>query len=107
MTIKKEENVLQLVIHGLEEGHLFLSFDAIEQMQKREIKFSDICEAIYRSEREEHKDTYLEHPKTKRWSWRFAIRGKNDVGDKDLRIIFVIQNPKVIIVTAIDLNRRD
>jgi len=107
MIMGKEDNIIQRVLKALESGNLLLSFHAMEQMSAREIKFSDISEALYRCERQEHKDVYLESPKTKKWGWRFAIRGLNDVGDKDIRIIVVLQDPKIVVVTVIDLNRRD
>ncbi len=107
MITRKEDNILQIVLEALESGNLLLSFHAMEQMSAREIKFSDISEALYRCERQEYKDVYLENPITKKWNWRFAIRGLNDNGDKDLRIIVVLQNPKTVIVTVIDLKRRD
>ena len=107
MMTSKEDNILQIVLEALESGNLLLSFHAMEQMSAREIKFSDISEALYRCERQEYKDVYLENPKTKKWNWRFAIRGLTDSGDKDLRIIVVLHNPKTVIVTVIDLKRRD
>lgn len=36
-----------------------------------------------------------------------ALRGKNDNGDKDLRIIILFVDPKTIIVTAIDKNKKE
>ena len=103
----KEDNIIQRVLEALESGNLLLSFHAMEQMSAREIKFSDVSEAIYRCERQEHKDVYQESAKTKKWGWRFAIRGLNDLEDKDIRIIIVLEDPKIVVVTVIDLNRRD
>lgn len=66
----KVDNVIHEVLEAIDQGQLLLSFHAMEQMELREVKFSD-------------------------------------AGDKDLRIIIVFSNPKTVIVTVIDLNRRD
>lgn len=84
MLIDKEENVLQKVLLALESGQLLLSFHAME-----------------------HKDVQHQNSSTKSWSWRYAIRGRNDSGEKDLRIIVVIENPKTVIITVIDLDKRE
>ncbi len=51
----KVDNVIHEVLEAIDQGQLLLSFHAMEQMELREVKFSDICESIYRSRREEHK----------------------------------------------------
>lgn len=55
---------------------------------------------IYQAQREDQKDE-LTNDKS---DWKYAIRGKNNNGDKDLRIIVIFDDPKAIIVTAIDKN---
>jgi hypothetical protein len=107
MSVGKEENVIQNVLQALECGQLLLSFHAMEQMNAREVKFSDISEAIYRCSREEHKDVYHQNPSNMKWSWRYALRGRNDSGEKDLRVIVTLENPKTVIITVIDLERRE
>lgn len=39
--------------------------------------------------------------------WKYALRGKKDKGDKDLRIIIMFDDPSAIIVTAIDKNKKE
>ncbi|WP_374079875.1 DUF4258 domain-containing protein [Bdellovibrio bacteriovorus] len=103
MSIKKRSNVIQEVIEALESGQLIPSSHAQEQMQKRDIQMSDIEEMIYRARREEAKDSLTNDKK----DWKYALRGLNDKGDKDLRIIVVFADPKTIIVTAIDKNKKE
>ncbi|MNL28000.1 hypothetical protein D3C87_1496290 [compost metagenome] len=79
------------------------SIHAQEQMSKRDIQMSDIEEAIYSSHREEGKDSLTGDGK----SWKYSLRGKNENGDKDLRIIVVFFEPKVIVVTAIDKYKKE
>lgn len=107
MKVEKKENILLIVLKALEAGNLTLSFHAIEQMEAREIVFSDVKEALYQGKREEQKDDYRQNPKSKKWSWRYAIRGLNEGGEKDLRIVVAIEDPKTIVVTVIDLNRKE
>lgn len=101
MTIEKRPNVIQDVIAAIEAGLLIPSSHAQEQMAKRDIQMSDIEEAIYRAQREDDKD------KLKNGNWKYAIRGNNDSGDKDLRIIVAFADPRTIIVTAIDKNKKE
>lgn len=56
---------------------------------------------IYRANREVDKDRLTDDGK----EWKYAIRGLNDNGDKDIRIVVVYIEPKILIVTAIDKNR--
>jgi len=107
MEVEKIENILQTVLEALESGNLILSFHATEQMEAREVTFSDVKEALYQGQREEQKDDCRQNLKSKKWSWRYALRGLNDSGEKDLRIIVAIENPKAIVVTVIDLNRKE
>lgn len=99
----KRENIVLGVIKALEDGHLRYSFHAQEQMAKRDILVSDIEEALYRSKREENKDS-LTNDKT---AWKYSLRGTNDSGDKDLRIIIVFDDPNALVVTAIDKNKKE
>ena len=99
----KRDNVIADVIYSLERGHLVPTFHAQEQMKKRNILLSDIEEALYQAQREEAKDKPTDDGK----AWKYALRGLNEAGDKDLRIIVVFANPKVLIITAIDKNKKE
>lgn len=102
MHLEKRPNVVQDVIEALESGNLIPSFHALEQMEKRDIQFSDIEEAIYKAHREESKDSLSKNGR----NWKYSLRGKNKNDDKDLRIIVVFDDPDAIIVTAIDKNKK-
>ncbi|MFM6927223.1 MAG: DUF4258 domain-containing protein [Bdellovibrio sp.] len=103
MSIEKRPNVIQDVIAALESGQLIPSTHAQQQMEKRDIQMSDIEEAIYSAYREESKDSLTDDGK----SWKYSLRGKNENGDKDIRIIIAFADPKTIIVTAIDKNKKE
>ena len=103
MSIEKRQNVIQAGIAALESGQLIPSTHAQQQMEKRDIQMSDIEEAIYSAHREESKDSLTDDGK----SWKYSLRGKNENGDKDLRIIVAFADPKTIIVTAIDKNKKE
>jgi len=107
MEAKKEENILIKVLEALEAGNLVPTFHALEQMEAREITFSDVKEALYQGQREEQKDDYRQNPKTNKWSWRYSIRGLADDGNKDLRIVVAVEDPKTFVITVIDLNRKE
>ena len=102
MSIEKKPNVIQDVIAAVEAGRLIPSTHAQEQMRNRDIVFSDIEEMVYAAQREEHKDS-LTNEKN---AWKYALRGPNANGDKDIRIIVKYIDPKILIVTAIDKNKR-
>jgi hypothetical protein len=76
-------------------------------MSERGIDYADVREAILNGKREEQKDDYRQNPKNKFWSWRYAIRGLNDNEDKDLRIVVIMDDPQTVVVTVIDLNRKE
>lgn len=98
----KKETVLQDLITATEAGQLIPSKHAIEQMKARDIDLSDIEEAVYRAQREDHKDQLTDDKQ----DWKYAIRGLNDQGDKDIRIVVVyLETPKMLIITAIDKNK--
>jgi hypothetical protein len=98
----KKETVLQDLITAVETGQLIPSKHALEQMNARDIDLSDIEEAVYRAKREDHKDQLTNDGQ----DWKYAIRGLNDLGDKDLRIILAyLESPKMLIITAIDKNK--
>ena len=98
----KEEGVLQDVLNAVEKGFLIPSAHALEQMKDRDIDFSDIEEMVYRASREEFKDQKANDGR----SWKYAIRGTNDNGDKDIRLVVkYIEKPKMLIITAIDKNK--
>ncbi|HAZ11494.1 MAG: hypothetical protein A2X86_10950 [Bdellovibrionales bacterium GWA2_49_15] len=101
MPIKKV-TVIQDVITALEGGALIPSKHALLQMKERNIDLSDVEEAVYRAVREEQKDSLTEQG----MDWKYAIRGMNDNGDKDLRLVVVyLDAPKMLLVTAIDKNK--
>lgn len=98
----KKESVLLDVIKAVEDGQLIPSKHALEQMKARDIDFSDIEEVVYRAQREDHKDQLTDDKQ----EWKYAIRGLNDQGDKDIRIVVVyLESPKMLIITAIDKNK--
>jgi len=96
---KKKETVIQDVIVAVETGAFVSSTHAEKRMAERDIDFSDIEEAIYRAIREEDKDT----PTDDGTDWKYVLRGLNDNGDKDIRIVVVyLDNPKMLMITVID-----
>lgn len=62
---------------------------------------SDIEEMLYRAQREKNKDQM----RNDGMDWKYALRGLNDNGDKDLRVIVVFNEPDTVIVTVIDKNK--
>jgi len=96
----KKEDVLVATILAMGLGDYRLSSHALERMKERNILLSDIKEAIYNGSREEQKDAF--NPDT--GDWKYAIRGKNDDGDKDIRMIVAFKTPLVLIITVIDVN---
>ncbi len=97
----KKETVIQDIIEAVEGGQLVLSDHALVRMQERNIDFSDIEEAIYRSIREEDRDSLTDDG----LAWKYAIRGLNDFYDKDIRLVVLyLEEPKMLVVTAIDKN---
>lgn len=103
MSIGKRPTVLQDVKEALESGRLVPSNHAQEQMVVRDVQMSDVEEMIYRAHREEAKDSLTKDKK----DWKYALRGLNNSGDKDIRIIVVFNDPDTVIVTVIDKNKKE
>ena len=101
MSIEKRPNVIADVITAAENGLLVPTFHAEKQMKARDVQMSDIEEMLYRAEREENKDGPPKDGK----GWTYSIRGFNDNGDKDIRIIVAFKDPETVIVTVIDKNK--
>lgn len=103
MSIGKRPNVIQDVIKAFESGNLVPSNHAQDQMVARDVQMSDVEEMIYRAQREEAKDS----PTKDKKDWKYALRGLNDSGEKDIRIIVVFNDPDAVIVTVIDKNKKE
>jgi hypothetical protein len=103
MPISKNLKVIENVINAFEKGSLIPSFHAQQQMETRDVQMSDIEEMIYRAYREDHKDVIRNDGK----DWKYALRGLNDNGDKDIRIVVVFNEPDTVIVTVIDKNKKE
>jgi hypothetical protein len=58
---------------------------------------------IYRAQREESKDRLRNDGQ----DWKYALRGLNDSGDKDIRIIVVFNDLDAVIITVIDKNKKE
>ena len=101
MIAPKRDNVLLAVICSVETGNLKPTFHVLKRMQERKILLSDIHEAIFSARREEHKDEYDDVS----GDWKYAIRGMNDDGNKDIRLIVVFKDPTTIVLTVINLNQ--
>lgn len=101
MSIEKRPNVIADVIAAAENGLLVPTGHAEKQMEIRDVQMSDIEEMLYRAQREDHKDGITKDGK----SWKYAIRGLNDNGDKDIRVIVAFDSPETVIITVIDKNK--
>jgi Domain of unknown function (DUF4258) len=100
MVVKKDE-VIQKAIGALENGNLRFSKHALIRMKERKIVISDIKETIYNAQRESIKDQLTDDGS----DWKYALRGKNEAGDKEIRLVLLFDGQNVLVVTAIDLNR--
>ncbi len=97
----KSESVIQDMIAAIESGQLIISDHAATRMKERNIDFSDVEEAAYRAIREDMKDSQTKDG----LAWKYALRGFNDDGDKDIRLVVLyLEKPKMLLVTAIDKN---
>ncbi len=97
----KSVSIIQDVIEAVESGQFIISDHAAIRMKERNIDFSDVEEAVYRATREEVKDS----PTNDGLAWKYALRGFNDDGNKDIRLVVLyLEKPKMLLVTAIDKN---
>lgn len=97
----KREDVLLTVIKAMNEDHLKFSFHALVRMKERNILLSDVTESILNSIREEYKDDF----NFQTGDWKYAIRGLNKDGSKDIRLAVTFKDPKTIIITVIDVSK--
>ena len=98
----KKDDILLQVIKALESGNLRPTFHAQVRMKERNILFTDMEEAIYNASREDHKDEF----DSKTEEWKYALRGLNNDGAKDIRVVVVFKDPATLVLTVIDLNKR-
>ncbi len=97
----KSESVVSDAIEAVELGQFIISDHAALRMKERNIDFSDVEEAVYRAKRDMAKDSLTSDG----LAWKYALRGFNDNGIKDIRLIVLyLQKPKMLLVTVIDKN---
>lgn len=97
----KIQNILKLTAEAVDRGRLLYSRHANERLRERGIFKPEIEFILIRGHHEARKDQFnLEFE-----NWDYAIRGKTLDG-RDLRVIVAVFSPNLLIITAIDLERR-
>lgn len=96
----KIRDIISVASKAVEAGHLFYSSHANERLRERKIIKPEVETILTNGHYEIHKDQFNELHGT----WDYAIRGKT-VDGRSLRIVVALIEPKVLIVTAIDLDK--
>lgn len=85
---------------ALDEGSFLDTIYSNERKIQRGITLQDIEEACRNGFHEKRKDSFNDLHNT----WKYAIRGKTDCGERTLRIIVSFEEEsQMLIITAIDL----
>lgn len=95
----KKENILELVRSSLEKGTLRITMHALDRMKERNLSWSDLKDVIVNGRREFKKDLY----NIEAGEWKYAIRGFNEEKEKDIRVIVVLGDFKILVITMIEL----
>lgn len=91
-----------LILECLEEERYFQSLHFIQRMEEREVSFSDVIYILKNGYHEKQKPFFHDSSNL----WRYAIRGRT-VGKGELRVIITFDENNMIIITVIDLLKKD
>ncbi len=98
----KVKDILGLVSTAVAAGHLTYSRHADQRMSKRGIIKPEVEYVLKNGHHEAKKDHFNEAYR----SWDYAIKGLT-VDGRRLRIVVAMEQPNVLVVTAIDLDKED
>ena len=98
----KLKDILAVVRAAVESGQLVYSDHANSRMSVREIIKPEIEHVLKSGFHEAIKDQFSSAFE----AWDYAIRGKT-VDGRALRIVVAMVQPRVLVVTAIDLDKED
>lgn len=98
----KLKDILSVVRAAVESGQLVFSAHANTRMRERGIIKPEVEYVVKGGHHEAKKDQFsIEFN-----AWDYAIKGKT-VDGRSIRIVVAIVRPKVLVVTAIDLDKED
>ena len=95
----KVKNIIRSTSKSTAKGQLLYSKHANERMLERGIIKPEVEYVLSHGHHEARKDQYNDEFN----SWDYAIKGKT-VDGRNLRIVIVMVEPNVLIITAIDLD---
>lgn len=98
----KDPNVLAKVQVKVRLGEYIPVEHAKQRLAEREVTDPELRYALLNGHREQRKDHFTHEYQ----AWNYAIRG-NTVDSRPLRIVVSFDRDDVLIITVIDLERRD
>ena len=98
----KVKNIMKLTSTAVKTGQLLYSGHANERLHERRIIKPEVEVVLTSGHHEARKDQFNQQHGV----WDYAIRGKTADG-RSLRIVVALIEPKVLIVTAIDLDKEE
>jgi len=90
------------LVEAIRVGRIVYSAHANQRLKQREIIKPEVEFVLANGHHEARKDQFNEGFQT----WDYSIRGKT-IDDRSLRIVVGIIEPQVLIVTVIDLDKKD
>jgi len=98
----KVKDIMKVASVAVKAGQLLYSDHANERLRERMIVKPEVEAILTNGHHEARKDQFSE----RHAAWDYAVRGKT-VDGRSLRIIVALIDPKMLIVTAIDLDKKE
>lgn len=93
---QKFENVLVMIKECLESGNYILTKHAIARQEERVINLAETLHVLKTGYEEKSKTCFDEKQNT----WKYAIRGKTIIEERDVRIIIAFDEKGMLIITV-------
>lgn len=94
--------LLAAIRSAVESGAVQYADHALQRLQERSVTMLEVEQILRLGHREPKKDEW----KPEYDAWSYAMRGKTDE-NRSLRVAVAIEEPGVLVVTVIDLDKKD
>jgi len=96
----KDANAEALIAGYVGQGFVRIPQHCRDRMVERQISYLDILSVLRQGRREPRKDEW----KPERSGWRYAYRGRDSFGIRELRVAVALDVSGAVVVTVIDLD---
>lgn len=93
---EKIKNILGKIKYCIETGKYILTKHAVERQNERLINLAEILHVLRTGREEKTKSSFDELQNT----WKYAVRGKTKLDNKDVRIIVAFEDDGMLVITV-------